>query len=77
MTSLLNSVENDLRNSHTHIRSQIECLVQENRTLHLSNDAWFERSIKLEFEVLAAQEEFKAMTFAHNMESKSESVQRR
>jgi regulator of replication initiation timing len=67
ITIRLNRVESDLNNSYMHIQSHIECLVQENRTLQLSNDAWSERSIKLEFEVLAAREEIKAMTIAHNL----------
>jgi len=55
----LNTADTALREQHRLLNECIIKLTQENGTLKLSNEAWIKRSIKLEFDMLMAQEEIK------------------
>jgi chromosome segregation ATPase len=66
-TGQLNFLESDLKDHYKQIIDRVDELEQENRDLNSSNDAWSSRSIKLEFEVLTAQEKIKTIKIAHDL----------
>jgi chromosome segregation ATPase len=59
-TTQLVNVEHNIKDEYRHFHHQIEELRHEIRQLESSNDVWSNRSIKLEFEILTAQETLKS-----------------
>lgn len=70
VTSQFNMVTSDLKNinhQYSQAHDHVEALVLENKRLMLSNAAWSSRSIKLEFDLLRADEEIKVIKADHDL----------
>lgn len=66
-TSQLYSAKNDLINNCSQIINHIENLARDSKAIESANNAWSNRSINLEFDVLTAQEEIKTIKASHDL----------